>query len=409
MRGVEHPRLVEIVADDLKSDRQTRAIEAAWNRHAGKAREIDGNGVDIRKIHLHRVAGLLSDPECRGRAGRPHDEVAFPERLGEVPRDQPAHFLRLYVICVVIAVREHVGPDQDAPLDLCAETLCSGLLVHVRQVGVFRGPVAVAHAVVAGEIARGLRRREHIVNGHRQLHVGQIDLDCLAAELAELRDCGIHGLHHRWRRALGEKLPRQADLQTANRLAERARVVLALALERSRITCVKPGHDIQHQGKILSVAGHRPPLIEARGKSDHSVARDDPVGRLEPANAGKRGRLAYRAAGIGPGGAGRETRRDGGSRSPRAAARHSGLIPGVLDGTEVRVLVRRAHRKLVHVRLAQDHSPCGIELGHNVRVVGRLEVRQHSGRAGRAPAPGAEDVLLSQWNTRDRTGAPRVS
>ena len=58
------------------------------------------------------------------------------EGPAEVVGDQAAHLLRLEVVGVVVAVRQHVGADQDAPLDLGAEALGARLPVHVEQVGV---------------------------------------------------------------------------------------------------------------------------------------------------------------------------------------------------------------------------------------------------------------------------------
>ena len=43
----------------------------------------------------------------------------------------------------------------------------------------------------------------------------------------------------------------------------------------------------------------RPDLVERAGEGDHPVARDPPVGRLEPHDAGERRRLADGAAGVG--------------------------------------------------------------------------------------------------------------
>src|SRR5437660_12514858 len=40
VRDVEDPRLVEVVALDMKPDRQSAAIEAAWNRDCRRARQV---------------------------------------------------------------------------------------------------------------------------------------------------------------------------------------------------------------------------------------------------------------------------------------------------------------------------------------------------------------------------------
>ena len=56
------------------------------------------------------------------------------ERLGEVAQDQRAHLLRPQVVGVVIAGRQHIGADQDAPPHLGAEARRAGALVQVAQV-----------------------------------------------------------------------------------------------------------------------------------------------------------------------------------------------------------------------------------------------------------------------------------
>jgi hypothetical protein len=52
----------------------------------------------------------------------------------EVALDQRADLLRLQIVGVVIAGRQHIGADHDAALDLAAETGGAGLLVHVDDV-----------------------------------------------------------------------------------------------------------------------------------------------------------------------------------------------------------------------------------------------------------------------------------
>ena len=77
-------------------------------------------------------------------------------------------------------------------------------------------------------------------------------------------------------------------------------------------------------------------------------------------------------------------------------------IPGVADRAEETRLVRRAHRELVHVGLAEQHRarrPPPLDHG---RVVWRDEVAEHARPAGREDAVGAEDVLV-----RDRHAGQR--
>ena len=63
------------------------------------------------------------------------------------------------VIGIVVAAAQHVGAQDDPPLDLLAEPLAARLAVkldRVRTVDTF----AVADAVKAGEVGRSLGRRD---------------------------------------------------------------------------------------------------------------------------------------------------------------------------------------------------------------------------------------------------------
>jgi len=95
------------------------------------------------------------------------------ESLDEIVGDQAADALGLQVVGIVIAVRQHVGANHDAPLDLGAKALSPGLHVHIVKVAVVRGTVAVTHAVETAEIGTGLGRRDHVVGRHRQVRIGQ--------------------------------------------------------------------------------------------------------------------------------------------------------------------------------------------------------------------------------------------
>jgi hypothetical protein len=107
----------------------------------------------------------------------PEDHIALRERAGEVARDQAADLLRLQVVGVVVAVREHVRADEDAPLHLGAEAFGAGAAVHVDQVAGILRAVAVAHAVEARQVRGRLRRRDHVVAGDAERGLRQLDLD----------------------------------------------------------------------------------------------------------------------------------------------------------------------------------------------------------------------------------------
>ena len=94
------------------------AGEAAGDRHAGQTGKIDGHGVNVRQIHLHRVADFFAQFESGSWIGRPHNDVAVFERFGKVCRDQAADALSLQIIGIVVAMRQYISTDQNAPLDL---------------------------------------------------------------------------------------------------------------------------------------------------------------------------------------------------------------------------------------------------------------------------------------------------
>src|SRR5690554_1373112 len=133
MRHIEQAGFVEMIADELQAHRHGVRAETAGQRHAWHAGEVDGDGVEVGQIPLHRVVGLRAEFPGGGRANRAGDHVAGLEGVGEVAGDEATQLLRLQVIGVVVAVREYVGADQDAPLDLGAEALAAALAVHVVQ------------------------------------------------------------------------------------------------------------------------------------------------------------------------------------------------------------------------------------------------------------------------------------
>src|SRR5207247_2141403 len=126
-------------------------------------------------------------------------------------------------------------------------------------------------------------------------------------------------------------------------------------------------------------------LVEARGEGDDAVARDRAVGRAQADDPAERGRLFDRAARVG---AERPRGEAGGDRRGRATGRAAGdpgEIPGVPGRAERGVLGRRAHRELVHVRLAKKREARllaalgdglvedGPVAGENLRPGGRLD------------------------------------
>ena len=112
--------------------------------------------------------------------------------LGKVAGNQCADLLRLGVIGVVEPGRQHVGPDQDAALDLGPEAGGAGRGVHVLQVRAFRQVAQpVPHAVIAREVGRGFGRRDDVVGRQGIAGVRQADIHHLGPGILQPGDPGI--------------------------------------------------------------------------------------------------------------------------------------------------------------------------------------------------------------------------
>ncbi len=154
-------------------------------------------------------------------------------------------------------------------------------------------------------------------------------------------------------------------------------------------------------------AGKGTCLVETRRERDEPVARAHAIRRLQSANAGQCGRLANRAAGIGPGSSGHQSRGNGSGRAAGAAAGDIVEMPRVFHRAEVRGLARRPHRELVHVGLADEHGTRAREAFDHVRIERRRVVGKHPRTAGRAHARGDEYVLVRDGDAGKRAaGTP---
>ena len=99
----------------------------------------------------------------------------------------------------------------------------------------------------------------------------------------------------------------------------------------------------------------------------------------------------------------RVERRDGRRRAAAAAAGHHVEVPRVADRPERRPLVRRAHRELVHVRLAEDHGAGIAQPLGDVGVVRRDVALEDARARGALAARDGHEVL-----ERDRQAEQRV-
>ncbi len=258
-----------------------------------------------------------------------------------------------------------------------AEALGARFLVHVEQVGVPARTMPVAHTVEAAQVRARLGRRDDVVHRDRQLRARQAHVDQRRAEALELGERTAHGAVHVGGERRRKELARQPDAQSGERpgrrrpvarLRQRSVKVLRSTLGAGRVARIEAAHRRQQQRAVLGAAREWTGLIEARRKSDHPVARAGAVGRLDPGDAGEAGRLADRAAGVGAGGCRDQARGHRCGRAAGRATRHALRIPRVAHRRDRRVLVRRAHRELVAIQLAERHHAGVGEAGHDGRV-----------------------------------------
>ena len=95
--------------------------------------------------------------------------------------DQGAHFLRFSVVGVLVAGREHIGAEHDAPFDFRAKPFLAGEVIDFIQGCRSCRPFSIADAVKAGEIGGGFGRGQDVVDGNRIFGDVEIDIDDGAA------------------------------------------------------------------------------------------------------------------------------------------------------------------------------------------------------------------------------------
>ena len=164
-------------------------------------------------------------------------------------------------------------------------------------------------------------------------------------------------------------------------------------VDRGGVHRVVPGDDLVQQGGVEHGAGARAGLVERARQRHEAVARDPAVGRLGADRAGDGRGLADRATGVGADRERRLERRDDRRRPAAGPAGDPLEVPRVVARAVGAVLGGRAHRELVHVRLAQDRHPGLAQPGHQGRVVRRHPALQDPRAARGRQALGGHDVL----------------
>ena len=251
----------------------------------------------------------------------------------------------------------------------------------------------VLHAVVPREVRACLGCGENIIGGHGIGGMRKRDLLDRCAEAFQGLYRIPHRLVHLRVHAFDEIFLRDADLHALDVLFERRGKIRHRDVRGRGILGIMAGDDIHEDRRIRHVLGDRADLVKRRRERHETVAGDPAVGRLEPHDAAAGRRLADGAARI------RAERRDALARchrGRRSAARSAGdpfEVPGILGDEKTRVLRRRPHGKLIHVRFAADHGARLLQLPDHGRVIGRDEVPEDLRSAGGPDALGAHVVL----------------
>ena len=338
--------------------------------------------------------------------------------------------MRPHIISIIIARREHIGANHDAPAHLFAEAFGAGVLIERRDIGAGLAP-SIAHAVITGQIARCLRRRDNIIRGQCGTGVRQRNVDDFrAGVLQPLRtftpervDFAIH--------AVEPIFPGDADGQAFDRAPDGGFIIGHWRIKTGRVFIVAPGHRTQHDRGVAHGSRQRSRLIERGSERHHAIARAAPVSRLDADNAGEGGRLAD-----GPAGVGRRRRQAQmrGHRRRRAARRSAwrqeaalvarqcrarlrdapiGRQPRRGDRAINRRLIRRAHGELIHVGFAQHDGAVAPELRRHRRFIGRTKAVENSAAGLRVDALGGVEVLNAERQALQRAafafGEPRVA
>ena len=289
-----------------------------------------------------------------------------------------------------------IGAEHDAALYLCAEALERLFGAAARNVVArVRGAVAILYAVEAGEVGRSLGRGQNVVDRQRVLDQRQRDLEYLRAERLVRLSSRHDVLADRVRDALAEILLRQTDLEALNVCVQVcAQRTLERGLDRSGVMQrIVTGNGIEQHRSVLDGTAERTDLVEGGCERDKAVTGNRAVGRLEADNAAEGRRLTDGAAGIRAESERRFACRNNSSGAAGRAARYAVEVMRVVGRVCSGVLAGRTHCELVHVCLAGDDSVSSGQLLDDGRVVRRLAVIKHLGRAGGQRTLGADVVL----------------
>ena len=104
----------KIIADQLHADGQTLSAETGRQSQGGQAGQIDGNGVNIGEISLHRILIEFVQFRCGGGRGGCQYHIALRQGCLKIVGHQAAQFLGFEVIGIVIAVTAFAAGGLEA-------------------------------------------------------------------------------------------------------------------------------------------------------------------------------------------------------------------------------------------------------------------------------------------------------
>src|SRR5690606_21909867 len=211
----------------------------------------------------------------------------------------------LVVVRIVVAGREHVGAQHDAPLHLFAKPFrtrpCVERYKIHRVVAAISttGPVTVTDSVVSGQVAGGLGGGQHVVGTDTILRVRQRYITDFGARFLERAHAHLDQTADPVVQPVGKILPWKSDSKTLDATSQRSGVVRHLYGSTGGILRILPRHGIEHQGDIRNRLAHRADRVQGGCVGDEAVSAHASVGRLEAHDAAEGAGLAYRASGVG--------------------------------------------------------------------------------------------------------------
>jgi hypothetical protein len=237
--------------------------------------------------------------------------------------------------------------------------------------------------------------------------VRQRDLVQRAARGAQAVQRALDGGANLRVEALTEVLVGNADAQAADGLGGLGCVAGNRQRGGCRVHRVRTGEDFEHRRGVCHTAREGTDAIQRRGEGDEPVARDAAISGQHADDTAEGSGLANGTSGVGAERGDAEASGDRGRGTARRSAGNAVQRTRIVHRAVSRVLVGGAHRELVAVELAEQHSACGLELRYGGRVVGRMIALEDERARGRRNAANGEHILDRNRNAGER--AERVA